>query len=123
MQVVQSPHNASREGWPGGHQFMSPQYRYAQGAAPNVNESQLPTSDASQNRSSARMLAARTFGKYCLVAEIGRGGMADVFLAVVRGPAGFHKLRVIKLLKQHLAEDERLVTMFLDEARLAARLN
>jgi serine/threonine-protein kinase len=49
--------------------------------------------------------------------------MAEVFLAVAQGPAGFNKLQVIKRLRPNLAEDPELRAMFLDEARLAARLN
>jgi serine/threonine-protein kinase len=49
--------------------------------------------------------------------------MASVYLAMASGPAGFHKLVVIKLITAELAEDPDFVTMFLDEARLAARLN
>jgi serine/threonine protein kinase len=63
------------------------------------------------------------FGKYQLFASLGRGGMADVFLAVARGPMGFNKLAVIKRLRAQLADDPSFRTMFLDEARLAARLN
>jgi phosphate binding protein len=64
-----------------------------------------------------------SFGTYQLIANLGRGGMADVFLAVARGPAGFNKLIVIKRLRAELAEDTSFREMFLDEARLAARLN
>lgn len=65
------------------------------------------------------------FGKYKLIAELGHGGMADVFLAVQAGPAGsgFRKLTVIKRLRQNLADDPEFVTMLVDEARIAARLN
>jgi serine/threonine-protein kinase len=63
------------------------------------------------------------FGKYSLFARLGRGGMADVFLAVARGPMGFNKLTVIKRLLPSLAEEASFRDMFLDEARLAARLN
>ncbi|AKV03478.1 serine/threonine protein kinase [Labilithrix luteola] len=63
------------------------------------------------------------FGKYQLFASLGRGGMADVFLAVARGQMGFHRLAVIKRLRQALAEEAAFRNMFLDEARLAARLN
>jgi serine/threonine protein kinase len=66
---------------------------------------------------------AATFGKYHLFASLGRGGMADVFLSVARGPMGFNKLAVIKRLRANLADDPAFRTMFLDEARLAARLN
>ncbi len=49
--------------------------------------------------------------------------MADVFLSVARGQMGFNKLAVIKRLRQALAEEPAFRTMFLDEARLAARLS
>jgi serine/threonine-protein kinase len=65
----------------------------------------------------------QTLGKYHLIAELGHGGMADVYLAVAQGPAGFSKLQVIKQLRPALAENPEIVSMFLDEARLAARLN
>jgi eukaryotic-like serine/threonine-protein kinase len=64
-----------------------------------------------------------SLGKYRLIAELGHGGMAEVFLAVVRGPAGFNKLMVIKQIRPQLAEDPEFLGMFLDEARLAARLS
>ena len=66
-----------------------------------------------------------TFGKYRLIAELGHGGMADVFLAVQAGPAGsgFHKLSVIKRLRQNLVEEPEFVEMLIEEARIAARLN
>jgi serine/threonine protein kinase len=60
-------------------------------------------------------------GKYQLLARLGQGGMADVFLAVARGPLGFNKLVVLKRLRSN-DEDEQALQMFLDEARLAARL-
>ncbi|MEZ4312681.1 MAG: serine/threonine-protein kinase [Polyangiaceae bacterium] len=66
---------------------------------------------------------AATFGKYRLIASLGHGGMADVFLAVAQGPVGFNKLQVIKRLRPNLAEEPDFLAMFLDEARLAARLN
>ncbi len=62
-------------------------------------------------------------GKYRLLGELGRGGMASVYLAMVTGPARFNKLVVIKEIQTDLAYEPEFVTMFLDEARLAARLN
>ncbi|MGK4007727.1 serine/threonine-protein kinase [Sorangium sp. So ce1036] len=62
-------------------------------------------------------------GRYRLVAKLGRGGMADVFLAVSRGPGSFNKLVVVKCLRVGMADDPRYVLMFLDEAKLSARLN
>src|SRR5262245_9374885 len=49
--------------------------------------------------------------------------MADVYLAVSRGPEGFNKLVVIKRLKEGVAADPEVHVMFMDEARLAAKLN
>jgi len=61
-------------------------------------------------------------GKYHLIAELARGGMCNVYLAIAQGPGGFHKLLVVKELRPEFAEDETYVAMFLEEARLAARL-
>jgi serine/threonine protein kinase len=49
--------------------------------------------------------------------------MAEVYLAVQRGLAGFEKPVVIKRILPHLCQDEQFVQMFLDEARLAASLS
>lgn len=68
-------------------------------------------------------IATALFDEYLLVAKLGHGGMAEVFLAMTRGPSGFVKLSVIKRLHPHLEEDPATVQMFLDEARLAARLS
>ncbi len=63
-------------------------------------------------------------GKYRLIATIGHGGMAHIHLALMAGVAGFNKLLVIKALREDIAAStDDFVTMFLDEARLAARLN
>jgi len=63
-------------------------------------------------------------GRYRFIGEIGRGGMANVYLTATRGAlGGFQKLVVIKLLRADLAEEQEFRQMFLAEARLAARLN
>jgi serine/threonine-protein kinase len=61
-------------------------------------------------------------GRYRYIAMLAEGGMADVYLAVTQS-AGFEKLVVIKQLRDILAQDPSFVAMFMDEARLAARLN
>jgi len=67
-------------------------------------------------------LIGERFGRYLLVGEIATGGMAEILLAVHRGPEGFVKAVVIKRVLQHLTNDADFVRMFVDEARLAARL-
>ena len=79
--------------------------------------------DASQRGLLPNTEGPTAFGKYHLFAVLGRGGMADVYLAVSRGPMGFNKLVVVKRLRDSLAEEPSFLNMFLDEARLAARLN
>ena len=68
-------------------------------------------------------IANTPFDDYTLIGKLGHGGMAEVFLALEEGVGGFRKLIVIKRLHHHLAEEPEMVEMFLDEARLAARLN
>jgi eukaryotic-like serine/threonine-protein kinase len=65
----------------------------------------------------------RRVGKYRIVSELGRGGMANVYLALSRSAGGVSKLVVLKALRQEIAEEPGALRMFLDEARLAAQLN
>ncbi|HUB06251.1 MAG TPA: serine/threonine-protein kinase [Myxococcales bacterium] len=62
-------------------------------------------------------------GRYRLTRKIATGGMAEIWLASADGPEGFRKRLVVKKILPHLADDEEFVRMFLDEARIAARLN
>jgi serine/threonine-protein kinase len=62
-------------------------------------------------------------GKYRLVARLGQGGMGTVYLALASGLGQFRKLLVVKELRQDLTRDQEFVSMFTDEARLAARLD
>jgi len=66
--------------------------------------------------------AGATFGKYEVLRKLATGGMAEIFLARVRGIVGFEKLVVLKRILPNIAEDPAFVKMFLDEARLAATL-
>ncbi len=61
-------------------------------------------------------------GKYQVVAQLGRGGTADVSLALVNGPSGFSKLVVLKSMLPELSEEPGFFAMFMAEARLAAQL-
>ncbi len=64
----------------------------------------------------------RMLGRYVLCYELASGGMATVYLARADGPAGFGKLVALKLIHPHLAKQKDFVEMFLDEARIAARI-
>ncbi|QRN94007.1 protein kinase [Archangium violaceum] len=68
-------------------------------------------------------MSIETYGNYQLIKRLAMGGMAQIYLARQRGPEGFEKLLVVKRILPHLAENEDFVRMFLDEARIAARLN
>jgi serine/threonine-protein kinase len=59
---------------------------------------------------------------YDLVRKIAAGGMAEIFLARKWGEGGFFRDVVIKRLFPHLAEHERQLRMFQDEARLLSQL-
>src|SRR5262245_14749893 len=63
------------------------------------------------------------FGHFTLGKRLARGGMAEVFLARQRGPEGFDRRVAVKRILPHLADSGDFVKMFLDEARLAARLS
>ena len=52
--------------------------------------------------------------------EIGRGGMATLFRGRTTGPGNFARDVAVKVLHEHLAQDQQLVNMFLDEARITA---
>ena len=62
------------------------------------------------------------FGQYELIEPIATGGMAEVFRARMRGVEGFQKIVAIKRILAHLTDNDEFVTMFVDEAKLAAQL-
>jgi serine/threonine protein kinase len=66
--------------------------------------------------------AVRAYGHYFLVRKLAEGGMAEIFLAKQMGAEGFERNVVIKRMLAHLSSVPDFVGMFLDEARLAARL-
>jgi eukaryotic-like serine/threonine-protein kinase len=66
--------------------------------------------------------STRTLGRYVVTEPIAAGGMATVHLARLSAVAGFSRIVAVKQLHAHLALDPEFVTMFLEEARLAARI-
>jgi serine/threonine protein kinase len=63
------------------------------------------------------------FGKYHLLDKIATGGMAELFRAKLTGVEGFEKLIAIKKILQHLNSEDKLVSAFIEEAKLAANLH
>jgi serine/threonine protein kinase len=74
----------------------------------------MPPSDVSSGTADAP--------RYREFARIGRGGMAEVFLAVAC-EATVSKLVVLKRIWPELASDPTFAAMFLDEARLSVRMS
>jgi serine/threonine-protein kinase len=64
----------------------------------------------------------KLIGRYALCAEIAAGGMATVYFGRLLGHSGFARTVAIKRLHPQYAKDPDFVSMFLDEARLAARI-
>ena len=70
----------------------------------------------------SRPMAGRHLGRYEILTQLASGGMASVYAARAQGVAGFERLVAIKMLHPHLAYEQEFISMFLDEARLAARI-
>ena len=68
-------------------------------------------------------LPSRVLGRYVMYEQFAAGGMATLHYGRLLGPSGFSRTVAIKRLHSHLAEDPDFVAMFLDEARLAARIH
>src|SRR5687768_15995473 len=83
-------------------------------------QKELPSAPGETTRSGTMM---RAVGRCRVLAELGHGGMANVYLAVTDGQSGFNKLVVLKALRRELAQENVTLSMFLDEARVAAQLN
>jgi serine/threonine-protein kinase len=61
-------------------------------------------------------------GRYAIFDEIASGGMASVHYCCLVGAASFSRVVAVKRLHAHLADEHELVAMFIDEARLVARI-
>lgn len=60
--------------------------------------------------------------RYEALKELGRGGMGVVYLALAKGPKGFSKLVVLKMMRRDMVGEAEAHRMFLQEARISARL-
>jgi serine/threonine protein kinase/DNA-binding response OmpR family regulator len=60
--------------------------------------------------------------EYQLLNKIAAGGMAEVWKAKLTGEKGFEKIVAIKKILPHLSDNDEFITMFIDEAKVAANL-
>jgi serine/threonine protein kinase len=67
--------------------------------------------------------APKKVGRYEVISHLATGGMAQIYLARQSGLGAFERHVVLKTILRERATDQRFITMFLDEAKLAATLN
>lgn len=82
--------------------------------------------DSSGNPSSIvrqKIFKPQMFGRYCLIDQISKGGMSDIYLAKISAVGGFSKPVVIKKLQTQYSSKPRYVKRFINEANTLARLN
>src|SRR4051794_3720403 len=60
--------------------------------------------------------------RYELLCPLAYGGMASVWLARLSGRLGFERLVVVKMILPQYSQDPRFQEMFLDEARIASKI-
>ncbi len=65
----------------------------------------------------------RRLGRYEVLGLLATGGMAEVHLGRLMGPSGFERVVVLKRILPHLARESDFVDMFLDEARIVAKID
>src|SRR5262245_62002142 len=78
-----------------------------------------PTAVAAREPTSVR----RSVGRYKILGTLGQGGMGYLYLARAEGPGGFERLAALKMIHEHLSREPAFVEMFLEEARIAARIH
>jgi serine/threonine-protein kinase len=87
-----------------------------------VAEPSSPAVDLPAEEPASVETPARFGARYLLLERIHLGGASEVFRAAVLGPRGFEPCVAVKRILPHLAGDERFAAMFIEEARLSARL-
>jgi hypothetical protein len=82
----------------------------------------LPAKTPGSGPVSTQTSAAVPANRYEILKTLGSGGMGTVYLGRSVRPGGFERLVAIKQMHPHLARRTESMLMFLDEARLAARI-
>ncbi len=86
-----------------------------------VEVSRAPSGGSAQNKST--IMDRRQFGRYELLLKLAAGGMATLYLGRIDGPQNFQKTVVIKMIHEHLSDNESFSQMFMDEARISALIH
>src|SRR5580693_5852040 len=95
-----------------------PRTRLDRSRRPGEGDVSLPTMSAAAN-----VLLPRMFGRYALFDFIGKGGMAEIYLARQKTELGPARRCVVKQILPELAKDPAFSDMLVHEAKLAARLS
>lgn len=69
-----------------------------------------------------RITTGTTLGRYEILMPVAKGGMASVWAARLQGTRGFKKIVAVKTMLPDVSDDPEFESMFLDEARVAARI-
>jgi eukaryotic-like serine/threonine-protein kinase len=69
-----------------------------------------------------RLRPGSTLGRYEILMPAAQGGMASVWAARLQGSRGFQKTVAIKTMLPDVSDDPDFESMFLDEARVAAKI-
>jgi len=92
-------------------------------ASPRDSSDDPPQSKSTVKSSALDKLKPRsTLGRYEILTRVAQGGMASVWAARLQGTRGFQKIVAIKTMLPDVSDDPDFETMFLDEARVAARI-
>ena len=90
---------------------------------PPVEEKARPKRPArSQPGEVVKSTQQASSNEYQLLSKIATGGMAEVWKAKLVGEKGFEKIVAIKKILSHLGDNEEFISMFIDEAKVAANL-
>lgn len=93
------------------------------GLLPSRNGLAVAARPSSSRPEAEPVFLQRWVGRYELIHRLAHGGMATVYLGRAKGKAGFEKIVAVKVIHPHLAAEAEFVGMFLDEARIAARIH
>jgi TonB family protein len=94
-----------------------------QDLSPRLTDSTPTPSRRAEPREAVAPSGPDRFGQYELLERIASGGMAELFRARRSGVEGFQKIVAIKKILPHIADNDEFITMFADEAKVAAQLN